>query len=111
MDPIDEYRDIVKQIITDYARFRPSYGDIDSEVVLDDQRDHYELLRVGWQGARRVHNTLIHVDIIDDKVWIQYDGTEDGIADDLMEAGIPQQRIVLAFHPQQERPYTGFAVN
>jgi hypothetical protein len=111
MVPVDEFRKVIKQIIAEYARYRPSYGDIDSEVVLGDQRDHYELLRVGWQGTRREHNTLIHVDIIDDKVWIQYDGTEEGIADDSMEAGIPQQRIVLAFHPQQERHYTGFAVN
>lgn len=44
MDPIDEYREIVKQTIADYARYKPSYGDIDSEMVLDDQSDHYELL-------------------------------------------------------------------
>jgi hypothetical protein len=30
------------------------------------------------------------VDIINNKIWIQYDGTEQGIAGDLLAAGIPK---------------------
>jgi hypothetical protein len=110
MDTIEKYREVVKRIITDYARHRPPYGKIESEVILDPQRDHYELMRVGWEDVRRVHSSLIHLDIIDGKVWIQYDGTENGIADELVEAGIPPQQIVLGFHSPDERQYTGFAV-
>jgi hypothetical protein len=32
-------------------------------------------------------------------------GTERGVANDLVEAGVPKERIVLGFQP----PYTGFA--
>ncbi|HEX7447902.1 MAG TPA: element excision factor XisI family protein [Pirellulales bacterium] len=32
----------------------------------------------------------IHVDIRGGKIWIQHDGTEDGIADRLVEAGVPK---------------------
>jgi XisI protein len=53
---------------------------------------------------------LIHVEIIDSKVWIQVDGTEDGIAQDLVQAGIPKEDIVLGFHEPSIRPHTGFAV-
>ena len=109
MDRIEKYREIVKRIITDYARYKPSHGEIEGEIVFDPQRDHYELMRVGWHDVRRVHSSLIHMDIIDGKVWIQYDGTEDGIADELVEAGIPPQQIVLAFHQREARKYTGFA--
>ncbi|MFM7904363.1 MAG: element excision factor XisI family protein, partial [Microcystis sp.] len=49
-------------------------------------------------------------DIIDQKIWIQHDGTEDGIADELVAAGIPQNQIILAFKSPEIRPYTGFAV-
>ncbi len=59
---------------------------------------------VGWQGIRRVHGCLVHVDIIDGKLWIQRDGTENGIARDLLEAGVPRERIVLAFRPTDSRP-------
>ncbi len=53
---------------------------------------------------------VIHVDIRDGKIWIQHDGTEEGIANDLMAAGVPQSDIVLGFHPPSERAYTPFAV-
>jgi hypothetical protein len=49
------------------------------------------------------------VDIRDDLVWIQHDGTEDGIANELVEAGIPREQIVLAFHPPDQRKRTSFA--
>jgi hypothetical protein len=43
-------------------------------------------------------------------VWIQHDGTEDGIANELLQAGIPHEHIVLGFHPPDQRKYTPFAV-
>jgi hypothetical protein len=45
----------------------------------------------------------LHLDILNGKVWIQRDGTEDGIADELEAAGIPRSDIVLAFHPEKDR--------
>ncbi len=45
-----------------------------------------------------------------DKVWIQCDETEEGIATDLMEAGISKEDIVLGFRYPKVRKYTGFAV-
>lgn len=45
------------------------------------------------------------------KLWIQHDGTEDGIANRLVELGVPKSDIVLAFHPPYKRPYTDFAID
>ena len=53
---------------------------------------------------------MIHVDLIDDKIWIQYDGTEDGIATELVELGVPKEDIVLGFRHPKLRQYTGFAM-
>jgi hypothetical protein len=53
---------------------------------------------------------VIHIDLRDGKVWIQHDGTEDGVAGELVEAGIPRDRIVLAFHHPSKRKYSDFAV-
>jgi len=33
--------------------------------------------------SRLANFWLLHLDIINEKIWIQYDGTEDGIADEL----------------------------
>ena len=57
----------------------------------------------------RSHGCLLHLDIIDGKIWIQRDGTEDGVALELEEAGIPKTDIVLAWHPAKLRPYTDYA--
>jgi XisI protein len=60
-------------------------------------------------GTRRVHGCLIHVDIIDGKFWIQRDGTEQGIANELVHAGVPKDHIVLGFRSAELRKHTEFA--
>lgn len=57
-----------------------------------------------------MHGCLVHIDIINHKIWIQRDGTEYGIANELVNAGIPKNQIVLAFQPADIRPYTEFAI-
>lgn len=80
------------------------------EVVLDQDNDHYELMYAGWNGKYRIHGSVLHIDIRNEKVWIQQDGTEEGIAEELVKAGIPRERIVLGFKPPEIRPHTDFAV-
>jgi hypothetical protein len=65
---------------------------------------------VGWDGQKRVHYCLVHIEIHDGKIWIERDNTEDGVATDLMRAGVPKERIVLAFHRPDVRAHSGFAV-
>jgi hypothetical protein len=106
---LDSYRNIIENIITEYSRYRYAHGEIEREVVFDRERDRYLLMSVGW-NKHRVHHCVIHIDLINEKCWIQCDGTEDGIAHDLVAAGIPKDRIVLAFKPPEIRPITGYAV-
>jgi hypothetical protein len=110
MDRLDRYRDIVRRLIAEYARYKPSHGQIETEAIVDRDRDHYEVMHVGWDGVRRVHGSVVHIDIIDGKVWIQYDGTSCPVAEELMAAGIPREDIVLGFHPANVRQLTGFAI-
>lgn len=109
MDTRTTYREIIKRILSEYAQLTYAYGDIQRLTVFDEKNDHYLLVIAGWD-EHRVHGCLIHLDIIGDKVWIQRDGTEDGIALELEAAGIPKDHIVLAFHHMKVRPHTGYAV-
>jgi XisI protein len=109
MDRTERYRLIVEKLIEEYASFKPSHGQIETEAIVDQKRDHYEVMHVGWDGARRVHGCVVHVDIRDGKVWIQYDGTSRPVAEELLEAGIPREDIVLGFHPANVRKLTAFA--
>jgi len=101
----------VSRLIEEYASYKPSHGQIETEAIVDRVKDHYEVMHVGWDGSRRIHGSVVHIDIVDDKVWIQYDGTSRPVADELVAEGIPREDIVLGFHPAEVRQYTDFAVN
>jgi len=67
-------------------------------------------MHVGWDGQRRVHGSVLHIDIIGGRIWIQHDGTSPGVAIELAEDGIPKDDIVLGFRPAHLRHHTGFGV-
>src|SRR4051812_37567841 len=99
MEDLKEYRSIITNLLHEYAEYPPSHGEIQVEVVIDQTQEHYELIYAGWSGKYRIHGSVVHIDIRDGKIWIQYDGTEEGVANRLVDAGIPAERIVLAFKP------------
>lgn len=111
MDKLTHYRQILRDLVTQYGSYKPSYGEIETEVLIDQTENHFQLLRVGWLNGSRVHGMTLHFDLIDSKIWIQRNGTDREITDELMEAGVPKEDIVLAFHPENVRQYTGFAVS
>ncbi|WP_416674646.1 element excision factor XisI family protein [Egbenema bharatensis] len=53
----------------------------------------------------------MHLDLRGEKVWIQWNGTEEKVADDLVNLGVAKQDIVLGFHPESMRKFTEFAVS
>ena len=44
------------------------------------------------------------------QIWIQQDGTEDGITPELMAPGFDKQQIMLGFKSLERRQLTDFAV-
>src|SRR5947209_3023761 len=110
MDKLKRYREMVSLLVDEYASYKPSHGSIESEGVKDLDKDHYEVMHVGRDGQRRVHGSVVHIDIINGKVWVQHDGTSRPVAEELLAAGIPREDIVLGFHPPDVRPLTEFAV-
>ena len=87
------------------------HSGLETQLWLDHENGHYQILRVGWENEyQRVYGPLLHIDIKNDKFWIQVDNTEDGIVNDLIANGIDKSEIVLAFYPAYRRPHTEFAV-
>lgn len=109
MDTTESDRQLIEKILAEYARVPYSRDDVRLQTVFDRDQDRYLLMLNGWEGVRRVHGCLVHVDLIDGKFWIQRDGTEYGIAQELLDAGIPKDRIVLAFRSLEMRRLTDFA--
>ncbi len=112
MDSLEiTYQTIVEKVLHEYAEYLRQDSNVQIELVFDRPHDHYLLVETGWQNSDRVYGTLLHIDIIDHKLWIQHDGTEDGIVNDLVAAGVPKQSIVLAFRSIERRKLTEFAVS
>lgn len=111
MAKVEQYRVYVKDVLKQYGSHKLAYGDVETQIIVDAEHDHYQLVRAGWHNNRRQYGCIIHMDIKNDKIWIQYDGTEVGMANELVALGVPKEDIVLAFHAPSKRPYTGFAVN
>ena len=106
----NQYCQIIKKILEEYADFLGNDEQVKVELVLDEKNDRYLLVETGWKNGYRIYGTLLHLDLIDGKVWIQHDGTEEGIANDLVAAGIPKSHIILGFKAPEVRKYTEFAV-
>lgn len=112
MDSLNSnYQEIIEQVLSDYANFLGDDERVQNELVFDRTRDRYLLVEAGWENGRRTYGTLLHLDIINGKIWIQQDGTEAGIANELVALGVPKDRIVLGFKSLQRRQITEFAVS
>lgn len=111
MDKLEKYRILVKKILTEYHDWTSGSANLNDEscLVFDEERDHYLWLFIGWQGKTRVKNTQVHIRIKHDKIWIEEDWTEEGIATELVNLGVPKDDIILAFYPPEERKFTEFA--
>jgi hypothetical protein len=104
------YRDCVQKLLTRYNRGKFIDGEIEVQLVFDTERDHYQIVDIGWDGYRRVYDCLIHLDIKDGKIWIQRNQTDHLLAPELAEMGVPKEDIVLGLQPVDMRQYTGFGV-
>jgi hypothetical protein len=105
-----QYQSVVMQVLQDYADFLGQDEHTQMVVIADREHDRYLLVEMGWQGEERIYGTLIHVDLVDDKVWIQQDATERGVAAAFLNAGVPMRQIVLGFKSAKRRKITDYAI-
>jgi hypothetical protein len=110
---LNEWRGLIKKILTELASI-PYAGKSPpkAKTVFDESADAYLVVVEGWDDVVRLHGCVAHLEIRGDKIWILLDGTEYGLATELMEAGVPKDRIVLGFKSPRSRAQlqTGFAV-
>lgn len=109
-EKLDKYRQAIQQILARLAAIPLIGTDAQDRVLFDRERDSYALIAEGWDGEKRVHHFVVHLEIINGKVWIQVDNTDVVIARELEAYGIPKSDIVLGFRAPSVRPLTDYAV-
>ncbi|MDM8558305.1 XisI protein [Candidatus Parabeggiatoa sp. HSG14] len=93
------YQQCIKTILAHYESLRTEETNI--ELIYDDERMHYMVLRVGWVSQKRMYLCLLHMDIVDETIIIQCNNTEDRVASELVQMGIPKEHIGLGFIPPE----------
>jgi XisI protein len=94
---VEQYRQFIRHLLSERANrssMQRNVQEYEVQTIFDSERDHYQLLYVGWRGDKRDFGCVLHLDIKQGKIWIQHDGTEEGIANRLVEMGVPKQDIV-----------------
>ena len=109
MDRMTNYKQIVRREVQQY--FDRYYGDDQyAYLLLDDNTGNYLVLLNGWRADERLQAVNMYVRVSDGLIWIEEDWSDYVIVDHLIDAGVPQDKIVLAFHHPSDRPFTEFAV-
>jgi XisI protein len=111
MDKLAKYRSLIKELLTNYAApANDNTKDLEDQLIFDTERDHYQIMSVGWNNNKRVYFCLLHLDIKNDKIWLQENSTDYDIVEDLIKLGVPNSDVVIGFIPADVRPYTEYAV-
>ena len=108
MATLEHFISIVEATLEDYAQIQYSSGNIERHTVFDRSKGRFLIMLEGWEGETRIHGCLIDVQIKGDKLWIERDGTENGVALDFERQGVPKSQIVLAFYSPAHRLLTDY---
>ena len=110
MEKIANYQQAIQQILTEYASYMPVGEGLSLETVFDETRHHYQLIVLGWHGHEHIYKPLLHLDLINGKIWVQHNDTQFTLTEDFDRFGIPHQDIVNGLIPARRRSFTDYAL-
>jgi hypothetical protein len=83
----------LRSVLSHFAQYKPSHGNVRLEALCDDQTGRYALLQCGWDGDERVLGVVVYATVDDEGIHIEEDGLEPGIITALLERGVPESAI------------------
>ncbi|MGI8639756.1 MAG: element excision factor XisI family protein [Pyrinomonadaceae bacterium] len=94
-----KYRQMLRNVTEAHAQMSSPMDYVKSTAVSDFSQTNYFLIDFDSQDKK--HYIVFHLCLKDGKVWIEQDGIEYGVAQDLIKAGVARQDIVLAFQDKE----------
>lgn len=92
---VTKYQQAVIELLTKYSKIPYAHDDLVDETIFDHEAGRYLLITLGWQGGKRINAIVLHLDVHDEKIWIQCNNTDQDIVQELAELGIPSNAILL----------------
>ncbi len=110
MDKISFYQQSILKILGEYAKIRYANVDGENQLIADKESHRYQVMTIGWEGKKFIHDCPMRMDIINGKIWIQQNMTEIDLGKELVEMGVPKSDIVIGFFSPKMREYSEYAV-
>lgn len=110
MGKIEKYEPAVLAILKEYASIKYANIQGGNQLIVDKENHHYQVLTLGWDEDRYIHDCPLHFDIIGGKVWVQQNMTEWDVAKMLEDQGVPKEDIVIGFLSTELRAFSDYAV-
>lgn len=99
MDRLKEKRSVLETVVKKHAAFQPANGQIKTHAVCDQANDEYMVVDTGWsEQGKRIYDVVLHFRLQNDLIYVERDNTDAEIVKELLEAGINQEEIILAFN-------------
>ena len=100
MEKVEKYKKIARDIVEDLGKRLHGNGDIETQVITDEDHGQYLVFNNGWRdGQHRIYGSIAHIEVKKDgKVWLHHDGTDLIIGQMLLDAGVPKKDLVIGFH-------------
>jgi hypothetical protein len=99
MDKLERYRKLVKGLVEKYGEMAMRSNEERSEIIVinDDKTDNYLWLHLSSLNGER-HFVPLHLRLKNEKIFVCWDGTNLEFAQQLIDAGVPEEDIVIGFH-------------
>jgi hypothetical protein len=110
MDKIKKYQKVILSVLEEYAKVRYSNLDAENKLIADKANHRYQVVTIGWDKNKFIHDCPIHMDIINGKIWVQRNMTDIDLDTIFRENKVPKSDIVLGFLSPKMREYSDYAL-
>ena len=103
-DKLEQYRQCIKKVLTEYHEWVCGAANFDEEscLIFDEIHDQYLWLFMGWKDGKKTTNINVYIRIANQKIYLEEDCIDEGIATELIREGLSSHDIVPAFQSPKE---------
>jgi hypothetical protein len=97
---LKSYLPVVEAIVREWGASESLLENVETEIICDHEQGIYLLLSTGWHGYKRIHSLAFHARVRDNKLWIEWDGTDPSMTEEMFHRGVPRECVVFGWqHP------------
>ena len=109
MEIIAKYRTAVENVLAYLEKVSYAIPGITRVLVKD--KDHYLIIRMGWSNDQNLYSIIVHITIVDEKIWIYTNNTEHNFEEELIKQGVSKEDIIFAEISPTQRQALGYQVS